>query len=270
MASAVVITYPGNCPDPDAPVYINKIATIAARSSLRFWGDSDKPTSLVIDGSGNISRWNDRRGNGRYYEQTDPTKRPARKTGAGAGAPPLDRPYALFNGTDGKFVPDGDMPLLNPAQAFSIAAFVRPAIYDENNYLTGSADPNDNIILRSGPNNGGSIAFLMGDTTLAIAHTVDTWTPVLATWNGSTSKRMRLFVGGTMVQATATTAPTTPRALSMGATSAQASQGTWAGGIADWLPFIAEDVSEDTAFLAVLSGHVRSKYSLGYEPYLVA
>jgi hypothetical protein len=269
MASAVVITYPGNCPDPDAPVYVNKIATIAARSSLRFWGDSDKPTSLVIDGSGNISRWNDRRGNGRYYEQTDASKRPARKTGAGAGSPPLDRPYALFNGTDGKLAPDAELALLVPAQAFSVACMVRPAIYDENNYLFGGADPNDNLILRSGPNSGGSIAFLMGDTTRSIPHTVDTWTPVLACWNGSTSKRMRLFVDGILSEATATTAPTTSRALSMGATSALASSGTWAGGIADWLYF-GEDVSQDTAFLAVLSGHFKSKYSLGYEPFLVA
>ena len=255
---AVIITLPGSSPDPTAPLHINHVGVIGARPSLQTWQDPSRAESFTtVDGA--VSRWNSRVGSG-YYEQATAANRPTRTT---AGAQ-NNVPFLQFDGTTDRMAPNG-IASINPANGFSVLAVVKPTLYDVARYLFGQGATDDNIFLQTVST--GNFRFSVGSQTINAAHTANTWAPVLVSSNGA-GKRARLIVDGLLYAATVVTSPTTSRALSMGATSTQANSGLWSGGIADWMYF-AEDVTDDPAFLSVLSQYVRAKYAFGYEPFVV-
>ena len=260
MASCAVITLSGNSPDPTAPLHIDHREVIGARPSLRTWQDPSLLESFTADGSGVVSRWNSRVGSA-YYEQATAANRPTRTTTGAQN----NIPFLQFDGTTDRMAPNG-VPTLDPANAFSVVAMVRPTLYDANRYLFGVSSGDDNIYVLT--SSAGTFRFAMGNGVLNVAHPINTWTPALFTWNGNSGKRSRAFLDGAKNELSVVTVPTTARALSMAATSNQSSSGLWSGGIGDFMCF-AEDVSDDAAFLAILSQYFRAKYALPYEPFVV-
>ena len=262
MAKCGVITLSGNSPDPTAPIHIDHYAVIAAEASLRTWQDPTLLENFVLNGE-EVQRWNSRVGS-TYYEQATQANRPARKAGTDAGAK-NSVPYVLFDGSSDRLAPNG-VPVLDPASAFSVFFVVKPTLYDTNRYLFGTNITNDNLYLMA--SSAGTIRFAMGDASPQnIVHPVNTWTAGLVTWNGA-GKRQRLFVGGQRVETAVVTAPTTTRALTMGATSNLSGAGLYAGGYAEMILF-AKDIGDDAALLSIVSQYARAKYAMPYEPFVL-